>query len=588
MPKSPTEPADSATPSRVASAARRLRESWSHSVRENIREYRTLVGLFAPAAAVLWPVYGLFCSRILGLREDLGLRVVLALGCALVWLRVRVLERCGQVERLLWLAHAVVGLGWLPWHLYLANQRATYWQMSTVCFAVAFPIAVRGVDLLPGLAATALLVAITDGFRLGSPDIPVLGVVVFALWLVAAGTHILRKAHLHIEAQAELLERQNERLRELDRSKDEFTANVAHDLRTPLTVALSLAEDMARETSPTGRGRLDALSDALHLLHRQSEELLDFERLQLGVFRLDRRKVDLRSWLRRFEEGFRSLARARGLDFRLSLPATALWAEVDPVRLETALFNLVSNAFKFTPSGGLVEIGIRPFGESGAALWVQDEGEGIPGDALGRIFDRFQQVDRGPGTYTHGAGIGLSLVKTVAEAHGGRVEVRSAPGRGSRFELVLEGVVVDPILEPVEAEAPPVHRRPVANDRLMLVAEDQPMLLHLLHEVLGKVGPVALASDGLEALEKVRELEPDLLVTDNQMPGMDGLDLIATLRADPVHAGLPIILLTGEPHLAQRRLGPDSDVVVVEKPFQQSELLDAVRRILSRTGMFAA
>ncbi|MBK8801201.1 MAG: hybrid sensor histidine kinase/response regulator [Fibrobacteres bacterium] len=562
------------------------RKLWKRSSRENIRDYRDLALWLAPVAAILWPTYGFFCDRILHLRETMEYRIFLGLVCAWVWSRAWKPATWGKSERWLWFTHSVVGVGWLPWHLYFLNDRNVYWQMSLVCFAVTLPITLRGIDLPLGLVGVSLAVVATNWSEIGKQELPVLAVVFFMTTMMATCVHVWRRAQRHIEDQSDLLEKQNIRLRELDRSKDEFTANVAHDLRTPLAVALCLTDELARGRSPADRQRLESLAAALNQLHRQSEELLDFQRFQLGIAKLDLETLDVVAWLDKFRPGFSSVAHARGIAFAVVVPPERVFALLDPVRMETALFNLISNAFKFTPSGRNVEIHLETRGHSDVVIAVVDGGEGIANEAIPRIFERFQQIDRGPGTHTQGAGIGLSLVKEIVEAHGGRIHVESHLGHGSRFELVMEGSRI--MVENIPTEPTPLAPTPPEQDfrkregSLVLVADDQPMMRHLLEKVLGRIAKIVLACDGEEALRLARELRPDLIVTDNQMPRMDGIEMVALLRSDAGMPRIPVILLTGESDAALERLHPDSDVVVVRKPFQQRDLLEAAARLLDR------
>ena len=565
------------------------RRSASRSFGDNLEDSRQLVRSLGPFIAVLWPLYGLFCVSVLGLRDEMWLRGLLAAVCAGLWLRSRREGRWGRIDQGVWLAHSTIGLGWLPWHLYFENAGHPYWQMSIVFFSLAFAVAARGIDLPIGMLLVTVGVVAVDGSEFSRREVPTLAVSVITLWLTFSGGHLLRSAHRRIRDQAGQLERQNQRLKVLDHDKDVFTAGIAHDLRTPLSVAFSLAEDMKGLELPIqARRRLDALGDALGQMRRQSEELLDLQRFQLGIARMDRKTVDIGGWLSRFEAGFSSMARTRGLTFQVVLPSDPLSASVDPVRLETALFNLVSNAFKFTPEGGHVEVHLRRHGAGGFAVAVLDDGEGIPPGALQRIFERFQQVDRGPGTYTAGAGIGLALVREVAEAHGGHVSVQSTLGLGSLFELIFPDSLVDAppaalelsIQEPAHGRTAPV--RPPSAGRLALVAEDQQMLRQVLHDVLERVAKVATARDGREALRLVHELNPDIVVTDFAMPGMDGLQLLAALRSDPATRDIPVVLLSGDPDRLRARLAPEPTIAILGKPFEHRELLGTVQGLLER------
>lgn len=577
------------TPAKLGVWFRYGRRLWKRSSRESIREYRALARWLGLEAAILWPLYGIFCSRILHLRETMEFRIPLGLLCGVVWSRSRSARTWGRTERWLWFAHSVVGVGWLPWHLYFLNDRDVYWQMSLVCFAVTLPITLRGVDFFLGLACILAGVTTFHGSEFGRQDLPVLACVLFMGAIVSSGAHIWRRARQRIEEQARLLETQNLRLRQLDRSKNEFTANVAHDLRTPLAVALCLTEELAHNQSPANRQQLESLSIALHQVHRQSEELLDFQRFQLGIAKLDLQPIEMGAWLDKFRPGFTSMADSRRVSFRMAIPSERIVARIDPVRLETALFNLASNAFKFTPAGKTVGIRLETRSASGFVITVEDSGEGIAPDDLPRIFGKFFQVDRGPGTHTSGAGIGLSLVKEIVEAHGGRIQVESRLGEGSRFELVMEGsrIQEEPTRESPSPPAPAKTPSAIAKREgtLVLVVDDQPMMRHLLEKMLGKLAETAFACDGEEALRLARQLRPDLIVTDNQMPRMDGIDMVAAMRSDATMPRIPVILLTGESDSALERLRPDSDVMVVHKPFQQAELLEtAVRLLGDRAG----
>lgn len=557
------------------------------SARENAVDYRYILRAVGIASAMLWPAYGFFCHEILHLREAMSWRWILSAGFAFLGIRAHA-RRFGQVDRWIWMAMSALGLIWLPWHLYFLNERVAYWQLSTIFFCLGFSYAIRGLDVLPTLAAGILAVVFTHGSDFGSCDIPLIGVLAITTWLMITGVHTLRAAHRHIKELARQIQKQNDRLRALDRGKDEFTANVAHDLRTPLAVALSLSEDMARtDLSPSTRRRLESLVEALRQMHRQSEELLDLQRFQLGVAKMDRQVLNLCEWLGKFEEGFTSMARTRGLTFQVVLPRDVLKGRVDSIRMETALFNLVSNAFKFTPPGGHVEVHLRRHGSRGLTLAVLDDGDGIPNEALKRIFERFQQVDRGAGTYSAGVGIGLALVREIAEAHGGRVNVQSTVGLGSLFEIILDDAAVEMDAQPLALVPLPGPAGLVSNfrfpcaGRLALVAEDQQLLRHVLHDVLERVAKVATARDGREALRLVHELHPDILITDYAMPGMDGLELFAALRSDPGTRSLPVILLTGDPVHLRQRLAEEPTLRILGKPFDQTELIEVVRTLLT-------
>lgn len=568
-------------------AFRLARAKWNISARDNLADYAPLAKRTGLLAAFLWPGFGWLCASRFGFREDMAVRAALGLSTLFLWFQAHQ-GKFGRIERFGWILTGAVGLVWMPWNLFLVNDRPIYWAMSLVFFAIGLGVLIRGVDLFLAISLGGFAVVFHPGQDLNQGDIAPLAVQAITIWLSHVGIHDLRTAKRRIANQSEVIRQQNQKLRDQDRQKDEFTAAIAHDLRTPLAVALSLSEDLVcSDLSRAARKRLESLTEALRQMRRQSDDLLDLERFQLGVARIDAQIIDVRDWLRRFEEGFASMARSRGLTFELALPAGPMMARIDPVRIEAALFNLVANAFKFTPPDGHVAIHLRHLEPKGLVLGVLDDGEGIPADSLQRIFDRFQQVDRGPGTYTSGSGIGLSLVREIVQAHGGHIRVQSTEGLGSLFEIVLENVVLEDSPKIVELVPPPppapnhLSQRPSRmGGRLALVAEDQQLLRHILHDLLERIVPVATAKDGREALRMIRQLRPDIVITDYSMPGLNGLELLANLRADPSTKDLPVVFLTGDPHSLRERLAEEPCLEILGKPFDQAELLACVGHML--------
>lgn len=536
--------------------------------------------------AALWPLYGIFCHLVLGLPENMPVRVIVGLGYLGLWALARK-GPLGTVGRLIWVGLNALGMIWLPIALYFETSRSDYWQMSIIFFALALGLAVRGWDLLLTATIGSSLVFLQFHSQFERNDILLLPVAAITTWVSFLGVQTLRTARRRIEEQSNEILDQNRQLRDLHRRKDEFTASIAHDLRTPLAVAMSLSEDLSdSDLSPMARKRLDSLIEALRQMRRQSEDLLDLERFTLGVARIDPVVLDICAWLRRFEDGFASMARARGLSFQIVLAQRQLVARFDPIRLEAALFNLVANAFKFTPPDGHVEVHLRRSGDHGLCIAVLDDGEGIPASALPKIFERYEQVDRGPGTYTAGVGIGLALVREIAEIHGGRVQVQSTLGLGSLFEILLDDALVETVPLPIETIPAartgallPMHR-PKPTGVLALVVEDQQLLRHVLREVLERIARVAAARDGHEALRLVQELRPDVVITDLSMPGMDGLELLAALRSEPSTHDIPVVILSGDIVTLRSRLAPDERLVLMSKPFEQEKLLATVADML--------
>ncbi len=276
--------------------------------------------------------------------------------------------------------------------------------------------------------------------------------------MVDERTRDLARAQQETQQALETVEAQAAALRSLDEAKSRFFANVSHELRTPLTLVQGPLQDVLDgRLGPTPapvREQVETVLASGRRLGELVEQLLDVATLEAGELHLNVRREDLAPLFDRLDHAFGALARSRRIDFVATIPEGAIVATVDADQMEKVWANLLSNALKFTPEGGRVSFTV----EAGAELvvTVEDDGPGIPADELDRIFERFHQVDASS-TRTHGGtGLGLALVKEVAELHGGSVEVRSEPGRGSRF--VVRVPAADAAVEPTGV---PRRARPV-------------------------------------------------------------------------------------------------------------------------------
>jgi len=419
--------------------------------------------------------------------------------------------------------------------------------------------------------------------------------------------------------QRRLLEQARDELQEVDRAKSRFVANVHHEFRTPLTLLLTSLEAVPSEQRGDAVVIDRATFESMHLnalrLLKLVESVLDVERIQSGRLvlrprpvRVERLASEVVAGARPLAEGKRVRLETRGLG---ELPPL----RIDPDALEKVLVNLVGNALKFTEPGGRVELRGARGADDTATLTVEDTGIGIPADALGRVFERFAQVD-GSATRRHeGTGIGLSLARDLVEAHGGAIWAESAgPGRGARFHVRLptapgeapeadtdeparDGAALARWLGALEAElqrprAPgggprAARERAGAGARVapadapeILVAEDHPEMQALLARVLEREFRVRTARDGREALEAIRSSRPDLVLADVMMPELSGLDLCRALKADPATRAIPFVLVTAKGERRQKieglELGADE---YVTKPFHPRELLARVRSL---------
>jgi signal transduction histidine kinase/integral membrane sensor domain MASE1/CheY-like chemotaxis protein len=336
-------------------------------------------------------------------------------------------------------------------------------------------------------------------------------------------------------------------LRQANEAKDQFLALLAHELRNPLAPIRNALEILRTgKTDPPAAGQMHEMMErqTAHMV-RLVDDLLDVSRITRGKIELRREKVDLRTAVERVVDTVRPLLDERGHDLRLSLPPEPIVLEADPTRLEQILSNLLINAAKYTPGPGTIDFSTARDGAQ-AVICVRDSGIGIRPEMLDRIFELFAQADRLPERVQEGLGIGLTLVRSLAQLHGGTVTAASAgPGRGSEFVVRL------PCLPPHTALPPPAPQAPAdparAPRRRVLVVDDNADSAESLAILLQMQGhDVRMAHDGPSALAAAREQRPDLVLLDIGLPaGMDGYEVAQRLRPEPGLERAVIVAVTG-------------------------------------------
>jgi signal transduction histidine kinase len=417
----------------------------------------------------------------------------------------------------------------------------------------------------------------------------------------------------HAHAELEVLYRQAQ---EADQARRRFYATVSHELRTPLSLILGPVEQVlqAPNLALEQRHLLQAAQRNSHSLLGKVNDLLDIAKLEAGGMPVRYRQVELVSWLEALCGRFEVLAEQRQIRFTRQLPQAAL-AEIDPGLLERAVMNLLSNAFKFTPDGGSVTLGLVLSG-SQLRLEVGDSGPGIPAGEQERIFEPFRQAEQDERLQRGGTGLGLAIVKDVVTLHGGSIAVSSQPGQGAQFTLELPvqapaGATVQaqqashaplPADEPALPVIAPREGDPVLPQiegrASVLVVEDNAELRSFVGHTLSDQFNVSFAHDGRQGLELALQLRPDLVVTDLMMPHMDGEALVRELRRRVQMDALPVLLLSARADDEMRvhllRAGAQD---YLAKPFAPQELLarastlvtmkrtrDALREELANAG----
>lgn len=403
---------------------------------------------------------------------------------------------------------------------------------------------------------------------------------------------------IQLETKNAELELLYKKIKEIDEQKSQFFANVSHELRTPLALILGPIERMASDSNLTNdqKNQLAAIERHSKTLLKHVNDLLDIAKLEAGGMAVRYARFDVAHWLRRVASQFEFIAQQRSVTYRVTAPDT-LVVQADVEMLERILVNLLSNAFKFTPEGGEVDVAL----ESEKDLFqiaVKDSGPGIHPDQQEMIFERFRQADGGA-TRTHGGtGLGLAIVKELVELQQGEVIVQSKLGFGAKFVVqlpahapdgativgtseMLRGVThvaveatIQELVPVTESSDVSVDVSQAAQRPKVLVVEDNRDMARFVADILQEHYHVVPAADGQEGLERALALLPDLIVTDVMMPRMSGDQLVAELRRNPVFAATPILLLTAKYDDALRirmlRMGAQD---YLTKPFQAAELV---------------
>lgn len=449
-----------------------------------------------------------------------------------------------------------------------------------------------GANLSGGLTPEAVHAAIGNSFFLTWTCVATL----FSVYLYERLQRAEFQARLSERHARQELEASNRKLLELDRLKSEFFANISHELRTPLTLSLGAFKTLLKlapssECEAPIQSGMRNTSRLLFLIN----ELLDLAKLDSGRAELRKRCIDLAALVRSIAANFESSDTTRIHLKGLSQPIAV---ELDPKQMKKVLYNLLSNALKFSdPAKAQVWIKVRA-GEDVVELEVEDNGIGIPSDQVDRIFDRFTQVESSAARRYEGSGIGLALVKDIVALHGGQIRVESELGQGSTFVVTLPrgSARVDDIVEAVEDDSVVIPLHGDGNERqspatsvqdsgkdlpLVLIAEDNADMRSYLEWVLRRQNRVVLAKDGVEALEQAGSLRPDLILTDVMMPRMSGYDLLKGIRADHALRSVPVIFLTArageEARVESLEAGADD---YISKPFNENELQARVRNMI--------
>jgi signal transduction histidine kinase/CheY-like chemotaxis protein len=361
---------------------------------------------------------------------------------------------------------------------------------------------------------------------------------------------------------------------ETDRRKDEFLAMLGHELRNPLAPLRTGMELLKLQPSEVVVARAKATMERqIGNLTRLVDDLLDVSRITRRQIALKRVDLDVREAIRDVVAITQPLAREHGIELIEQVPSAAVMVEADPVRLEQMIGNVIGNAIKFTPSGGSIRV-ILEKASPWAVIRVRDTGIGIAPDKVERVFELFEQatpsIDRSKG----GLGIGLTVVRLIAELHGGRAQISSA-GKGAGTEATIRlplhtGATLQSAAAP---QAPGMH-----NPKRVLLVEDNPDVTDMLAEYLRQLGhEVICADDGDAGLDAAMTHHPEVIVCDIGLPGLDGYELARRLRTHPDLRSCLMIAVSGYGDAADREKSRAAGFAHhVTKPADPTALADLI------------
>lgn len=395
--------------------------------------------------------------------------------------------------------------------------------------------------------------------------------------IITLGVRVRRAERQRRSVEAERL-RFVRQLEVADRMKDEFLATLAHELRNPLA-PIRNASYILKQQEPHdsqaqwARAVIDRQSAQLS---RLVDDLLDVSRITRGQIEMRREHIPISQVVSSAIETARPWIESRHHALTMSVPAEPLVVFGDPTRLAQALSNLVTNAAKYTPPNGQIHVAAE-HDPRGLAVRVSDNGVGIPGTMLDRIFEMFAQIDTSPERTGGGLGIGLTLAQRLVGLHGGTLEARSSGlGQGSEFVLRLP---LAQTTEDADATHPPTHRAQHERAGQILVVDDNLDAAKCLAWVLEDEGyEVRVAGDAAEALRETSEFRPDTVILDIGLPEISGYEVARKIRREPWGAAIRLVALTGwgqeEDRRRSREAGFDEHVI---KPVDPAALLSLLR-----------
>ena len=414
----------------------------------------------------------------------------------------------------------------------------------------------------------------------------------YFIYIVLAVFGLYFTRHLIISREREKARIDSERLNarrvhELDLMKLKFFTNISHDFRTPISLVLSPIERLIKDPTSARKSDFVMIQRNARRLLTLVNQLLDFRKMEANKHRIEPSAGDLVKFIYDVVESFSDLSQEKKIDLSVESDLKQFLTKFDKDKMDKIMFNLLSNAFKFTLPGGRIVVQLDQDQKDQIIISVIDTGIGIPSEMQDLIFNRFMQSDTHEGVMNNGTGIGLSITKEFVELHGGNISVESDVDEGSVFTMEFpfsQLVKLETPLETQERVATISTNEDIDSDKskpYVYLVEDNADFRFYLHDNLTRFYNVSEASNGKDAWKAICRTHPDIVISDIMMPTMNGLELCEKIKADPRTADIPVILLTAQSSNQHKLEGLEAGALeFISKPFNFEILVSTINSAL--------
>lgn len=412
---------------------------------------------------------------------------------------------------------------------------------------------------------SSLIINIHPPFYLSTWAFVIYGLLIFFLIVALIRFYTWRTK---LETTLEFERKDKERIEELNKTKLRFFTSISHEFRTPLTLIIGQVETLMMQNDLSNKvyTKISKIYKNANHLSNLITELLDFRKQEQGFYKLNIKHVELIGYIKNIYQSFEDYAEKRNIKYKLEYLDEQIYVYIDPIHLQKAIYNLLSNAFKYTSEGGEIRIRIK-LQQSDVVIQVIDNGIGIPSESLNKIFERFYQLEYRSSGLTLGTGIGLALTQEIIQAHRGSIHVESTLNEGSIFSINLklgtshfsdgelnraETADANPqvevfIPEDEESSLHPDSELIVDDEKPnILLVDDNESLLDMLKDAFSTHYNVYTTTNGKDALEIIFKIQPDIVISDIMMPEMSGKELCYRIKNNVNTSHIPVVLLTAQ------------------------------------------